>query len=304
MELPKTTSPEIQRTNLAPVVLQLKALGIDNIVTFPYLTPPPSILVARSLEILYALGAVDDYARLTKPLGTRMAELALPPMMSKALLAATSPAFRCVSEMLTIAAMTSLQATGNQNIWFHHEGQQKAMDLSRRKFAAEEGDHITYLNVYQAFITKGKKDGKWCHQNHLNHKAMNRAVSIRAQLKRYLERLGVVIDESLTGTNNGQPQKAEGEPITTRILKCITSGYFANAARMNQSDGTFRPVSSTGRGSIVLYAHPTSLMFNRKADYVVFNELLETGDKVYIRDVSKIEKNWLLELANGYYKVN
>src|SRR5271163_3777397 len=178
--LAQTTIPEIQRSDLAPVVLQLKALGIDNIVRFNFLTPPPSSLVVRALELLYSLGAVDDYAKLTKPLGTRMAELAVEPMMAKVLLSA--PSFQSLSEVLSIAAMTSLQGS----VWFHHEGEKKAMESSRRKFAVEEGDHLTLLNVYQAYVSKGRKDAKWCRDNHLNHKSMVRAVSIRTQLKRYL----------------------------------------------------------------------------------------------------------------------
>jgi ATP-dependent RNA helicase DDX35 len=101
------TVPEIQRSNLAPVIMQLKALGIDNIVRFDFPTPPPADLVIRAFELLYSLGAVDDYAKLTKPLGMRMAELAVDPMMGKVLLAAQS--FGCLSEILTIAAMVSLQ---------------------------------------------------------------------------------------------------------------------------------------------------------------------------------------------------
>ncbi|RAL61032.1 hypothetical protein DID88_010128 [Monilinia fructigena] len=104
--LEESTVPEIQRSNLAPVILQLKALGIDNIVRFPFLTSPPAELVIRALELLYSLGALDTYAKLTKPLGTRMAEIAVEPMMAKTLLSAGS--FNCLSEILTIAAMTSV----------------------------------------------------------------------------------------------------------------------------------------------------------------------------------------------------
>lgn len=75
--------PEVQRSNLAPVILQLKALGIDNVVRFDFITPPPSELMVRGLELLYSLGALDEYARLTKPLGTRMAEMPLDPMTAK-----------------------------------------------------------------------------------------------------------------------------------------------------------------------------------------------------------------------------
>ena len=244
--LPEATVPEIQRSNLAPVIMQLKALGIDNIARFDFLAPPPYELVVRALELLYSLGAVDDHAKLTKPLGTRMAELSVEPMMAKVLLSA--PSFGCLSEILSIGAMTSLQGS----VWFHHDGEKKATESARRKFAVEEGDHLTYLNVYQTFVTKGKKDSKWCRDNYLNYKSMMKAVSIRAQLKRYLERFGIAVDESLS--SGRQQSNAPGKP--EQIQKCLTAGYFAHAAKM-QADGTFKTIS----GGLTLHAHPTSLMF-------------------------------------------
>lgn len=244
--LPDATVPEIQRSNLAPIVMQLKALGIDNIVRFDFLTSPPAELVIRAFELLYSLGAVDDYAKLTKPMGTRMAELAVDPMMAKVLLAA--PKFNCLSEILSIASMVSLQGT----VWVQHDGDKRTTESHRRKFAVEEGDHLTYLNVYQAFVTKSKKDSKWCRDNLLNHRALQRAVSIRAQLKRYLERFGIQVDETLSSRSgtvdlSGQPEQ---------IQRCLTTGYFAHAAKM-QPDGTFKTVS----GGLTLHAHPSSLMF-------------------------------------------
>ncbi|SMR42637.1 unnamed protein product [Zymoseptoria tritici ST99CH_1E4] len=286
--LTDATVPEIQRSNLAPMILQLKALGIDNIARFDFMTPPPAELIIRALELLYSLGALDDYAKLTKPLGIRMAELALEPMMAKCLL--SSPSFSCLSEMLTIGAMTSLQG----NVWFTHDAK-KAEETARRKFAVEEGDHLTLLNVYQAFVTKGKKEAKWCQQHYLNFKSMTRAVSIRNQLKRYLERFGIDVDESL---GEKDVLRAGGRPKEESIRRCLTSGYFAHAARM-MPDGTFRTVDE----STVLHAHPSSLMFNRKADWVVFTEVMETGNKTFIRDVTKIEKAWLLEYAPEFYRV-
>lgn len=293
--LATTTTPEIQRSNLAPVVLQLKALGIDNIVRFEFLSPPPSQLLIRAFDLLYSLGAVDDYAKLTTPLGTRMAELSIPPMMAKSLLSSSDPKFSCQSELLTISAMTSLQG----NIWFHHQGEKKAMELSRRKFAAEEGDHLTLLNVYHAFVTKGKNQSQWCHENHLNFKSMTRAVSIRNQLRRYLERLGVKLLPDTGTTNTSGPLTTKPpRPPAEKILQCLVSGFFAHAAKM-QPDGSFKSVS----GNVTMHAHPTSLLFNRKAEYVVFHEVLETGEKVFIKDVSKVEKAWLVEFAGGYYNV-
>jgi ATP-dependent RNA helicase DDX35 len=302
--LPDVTVPEIQRSNLAPVILQLKALGIDNVVRFDFLASPPSELIVRALELLFSWGAVDDYARLTRPLGVRMAELSVEPMMAKTLLSSSS--FSCVSEILSIAAMTSLQGA----VWFQHDGERKATYSANRRFAAEEGDHLTLLNVYQAFVTKGKKESKWCRDNYLNYKSMLRAVSIRAQLKRYLERFSINTDESLGSKNSSDGQDRKSE----QIRRCLTSGFFAHAARM-QPDGSYKTVG----GDMVLHAHPTSLMFvsspptfsynfnadkeqNRKADWVIFHEILETSNKTFIRDLSKIERPWLLEYAPEYYQ--
>jgi ATP-dependent RNA helicase DDX35 len=243
--LPEANIPEIQRSNLAPMVLQLKALGIDNIVRFDFLTPPPAELVIRALELLYSLSALDDYTKLTKPMGARMAELSIEPMMARALLSATQ--FRCLSEILTIAAMVSLQGA----VWFQHDGEKKQTESARRKFAVEEGDHLTLLNVYQAFVTKGRKDPKWCRDNYLNFKSMARAVSIRAQLKRSLERFGIAVDETLsTPRQQGEADKGE------QIQRCLTTGFFAHAAKM-QPDGSFKTVN----GGTVLFAHPSSIMF-------------------------------------------
>lgn len=284
-DLPDANVPEIQRSNLAPFVLQLKALGIDNVLRFDFLTPPPAELMIKSLELLYSLGALDDYAKLTRPLGMRMAELAVvEPMMAKTLLAASG--FGCLSEILTIAAMTSLGGT----VWIQHDGERKNMESARRKFAAEEGDHLTLLNVYQTFISKGRKEARFCHENFLNYKALSRAVSIRSQLKRYLERFGITVDESLNAS--GATGKAD------QIRRCLTTGYFAHAAKM-QPDGTFRNVE----GGTVLHAHPSSLMFNRKADWVIFHEVMETGNKTFVRDITKIEKSWLLEYAPEFYQI-
>lgn len=285
--LPDANVPEIQRSNLAPFILQLKALGIDNVLRFDFLSPPPAELMTRALELLYSLGALDDYAKLTKPLGLRMAELAVEPMMAKTLLSA--PSFGCLSEMLTIAAMTSL----GRSVWIQHEGEKKKTESAKRNFAVEEGDHLTLLNAYQAFITKGRKEARFCHDHLLNFKAMSQAVSIRAQLKRFLERFGLNVDESLATPSVSTATKAE------QIRRCLTTGYFAHAARM-QADGTFRNVS----GTTVLHAHPSSVMFNRKADWVIFHEVMETSNKTFIRDITKIDKQWLLEYAPEFYRTS
>ncbi|KAM5466538.1 putative RNA helicase [Microsporum audouinii] len=282
LSLCEETSPEIQRSNLSPIILQLKSLGIDNVVRFDYISSPPSELFVRAFQLLSSLGAIDEYAKLTKPLGVQMAELPVNPMMAKVLLSSTK--FGCLDEVLSIAAMTTLQET----IWFNQD-EKRGVSPAIRQFAVEEGDHLTYLNIYRAFVTKGKKDPKWCRDHSLIHKSMMKAVSVRVQLENHLKRFGIDMTKRQNGT---------ATVTTEQIQRCLTTGFFGHAARM-QPDGSFKSIT----GNITLHAHPSSLMFNRKAEWVIFNEILQTGTKTFIKDITKIEKSWLLEYAPEYYQI-
>jgi ATP-dependent RNA helicase DDX35 len=280
-ELEQSSIPEVQRSNLAPVVLQLKALGIDNVARFHFPTPPPAELMVRSLELLSSLGAIDDYARLTKPLGTRMAELPVNPMLSKILLASVE--LGCFSQILSIAAMTTVQ-----NVFVTHVDSKKSAELvQRRLFTAEEGDHLTLLNVYIAFTTRGQKSSKWCRDYSLNFKALTRAVSVRGQLWRYLLRFFPDLDK----------RSCEDATADT-IRKCLVMGYFAHAARMG-TDGTLRTVG----GETELWVHPSSVLFNRRVEWVVFHEIVETAKKTFVRDLTVVENAWLVECAPQFYRV-
>uniref|UniRef100_A0A3Q3LHW9 RNA helicase n=1 Tax=Labrus bergylta TaxID=56723 RepID=A0A3Q3LHW9_9LABR len=218
-KLPASTVPEMQRTNLAPVILQLKALGIDNVLRFSFLSPPPAQTMVQALELLYALGGLDHYGRLTDPMGVRMAEFPLSPMFAKMLL--ESGNFGCSKEIVTIAAMMQIQ-----NIFVVPPNQKKAAAREHRKFAVAEGDHLTMLNVYEAFI-KHQKSSQWCQEHFLNYKGLLRAVTVREQLRRLMNKFKVPRTSS------------EGDPDV--ILKCIVFGFFANAARIHHS-GSYRVV--------------------------------------------------------------
>jgi ATP-dependent RNA helicase DDX35 len=287
--LEEATFPEIQRSNLAPVILQLLNLGITNIIRFDYLSPPPSALVTRALSLLHSLGALDTSARLTKPLGTRMAELPLEPMLARALLQSANPEFNCLAEMLTISAMSTLAG----NAFVSHDGGKKALDTARRRFAVAEGDHLTLFNVYTAFVSAGMSV-QFCRENSMNHKAMLKAVSVRKQLAAYLERFGIVASKLAAP----DVLRVGGVPLPERVRRCLTTGFFAHAARM-KPDGSFVTVD----GKTTLWAHPSSVFFHRKAEWVVYTEIMETRGKVYIRDLSAVEMDWLREYAPEFYKI-
>ena len=209
------------RSDLASLVLQLKHLGIDNIVHFEWLSPPPAANMLKAIELLYALGALDDDARLTSPLGTRLAELPLEPQLGKALLA--SDKLGCVSEMLTVAAYLQVA-----HVWQSARGKQRALDEARDRFAVAEGDAITFLNVRRAWervggARGGAKARAFAEKNMLYRRALVRASDIREQLRKHVERFGFC--ESGTGATR------------TPTRRAMASGFFANAATLAPHGG-------------------------------------------------------------------
>ncbi|XWS12560.1 hypothetical protein CRYUN_Cryun37aG0100200 [Craigia yunnanensis] len=163
-EMPVQGIPEIQRSNLVSCVIQLKDLGIDNILGFDWPEPPSPESMIQALEVLYSLGVLDDDAKLTSPVGFQIAEIPLEPMISKMILASNE--LGCSEEIITIVAVLSIQS-----IWFSGRGAQKDLDEAKLRVAAAEGDHVTFLNIYKVFLQSGKSS-KWCHKNFVNYHAM------------------------------------------------------------------------------------------------------------------------------------
>ncbi|KAJ7081536.1 P-loop containing nucleoside triphosphate hydrolase protein [Mycena crocata] len=249
--LPLSTPPEITRTDMTTPILQLKSLGIDDLMKFEWVSAPPAESVLRALEGLVAAGMIGDDGRLTV-IGEEVAECPVEVGIARMLF--SSKELKCGEEILTIAAMTSVQ-----DVFVIPDGAPGALaELERRKFTAEEGDHLTLLNAYNAFTRYGRSSG-WCKSHALSFRAMSRAVSIRSQLKKYMQRFNLPVES------------CEGD--AKRLRRCLVSGYWRNGARW-VADGTYRSV----RGNRTLHVHPTSVLFTRKprSGWVVFHEMEET----------------------------
>jgi len=274
LELAVNTPPELQRTDLCGPVLQLKSLGIDNIVRFDFPSAPPSRNLVAALELLYALGALDAEGELTKPLGEQMSELPLHPTLAKMLL--SSGEMGCSQEIVTIIAMLQVE-----NVFVYQPGQADKAKVAKRKFEVEEGDLLTLLNVYYAFHKTGASK-HWCSSHFLRFKALKRATELREQLFKVLKRFGMTI----TACTNKEA-----------ILKTIVKGLFPNAAYLHHS-GVYKTI----RGDIPLKVHPKSVLYTVKMPpHVVFTEIVHSKD-IYMRDITKIDPVWLEELAPHFYE--
>ncbi|KAL8041016.1 hypothetical protein ABFX02_10G137600 [Erythranthe guttata] len=268
-------TPEIQRINLCTTALNLKSMGIKDLVapSFDFMDPPPPEALTSAIEQLRKLGALDKNGVVTN-LGKKMAEFPLDPPMSKMLIASVD--LGCSDEILTITAMIQ---TGN--IFYRPRDRQDEADKKKEKFIHPSGDHLTLLTVYELWKKAGKFSGQWCYDNFVQSQSLRTAHDARKQLASIMERLGLGVVSC-------------GKDFT-RVRKAVAVGFCLHAAKKD----------TLGRGYVRLvdnrsvYLHPSSSLFTRQAtmpEWVVYNELVMTT-KVYMREVSAVDPKWISVLT-------
>lgn len=275
-DLEDNTVPEIQRTNLANVVLTLKSLGINDLLNFDFMDPPPSEALLKALELLYALNALNKHGELTK-LGRKMAEFPLDPMLSKMIVA--SDKYKCSDEIISIAAMLSV---GN-SIFYRPKDKQVHADNARLNFhMGNVGDHIALLKVYSSW-KETNYSTQWCYENYIQVRSMKRARDIRDQLEGLLERVEIEMSSSMNELD--------------AIKKAITSGFFPHSAKL-QKNGSYRTVKHPQ----TVHIHPSSGLAQVLPRWVIYHELVLTT-KEYMRQVTELKPEWLVEIAPHYYQL-
>ncbi|XP_050671660.1 ATP-dependent RNA helicase DHX8 [Leptidea sinapis] len=272
-EMLPTPVPEIQRTNLATTVLQLKTMGINDLLHFDFMDAPPVESLIMALEQLHSLSALDSEGLLTR-LGRRMAEFPLEPNLSKILI--MSVALQCSDEILTVVSMLSVQ-----NVFYRPKDKQALADQKKAKFNQPEGDHLTLLAVYNSW-KNNKFSNAWCYENFVQIRTLKRAQDVRKQL------LGIMDRHKLDVVSAAKN--------TVRVQKTICSGFFRNAAKKDPQEGYRTLVDSQ-----VVYIHPSSALFNRQPEWVIYHELVQTT-KEYMREVTTIDPKWLVEFAPAFFK--
>ncbi|KAG9322593.1 hypothetical protein KVV02_007906 [Mortierella alpina] len=266
--------PEIKRCNLESAILSLKATGIENVTEFDFMDRPSKSGLLRSLEHLYALEALDDEGKLTE-IGTKMAAFPVDPPYAKVLL--QSEKMECTKEAIEIIALLSVDT-----IFSAPSSKREEANEARQKFTSLDGDHLTLLNTLRAYESvKGDRD--WCRDNFINSRHMRHVMDVRKQLVQFCERAGM------------DPKKSCGHDLEI-VLKCFLAGFFQNTALL-QPDGTYKSILG---GGLTVSIHPSSSLFGKKREAIMYNELVFTT-KHYIRGVSALESAWLSQAAPKYF---
>uniref|UniRef100_A0A7N9ASE9 Pre-mRNA-splicing factor ATP-dependent RNA helicase PRP16 n=1 Tax=Mastacembelus armatus TaxID=205130 RepID=A0A7N9ASE9_9TELE len=275
-EMLTTTIPEIQRTNLANVVLLLKSLGVQDLLLFHFMDPPPEDNMLNSMYQLWILGALDNTGALT-PTGRLMVEFPLDPALSKMLIVSCD--MGCSADILIIVSMLSVPA-----IFYRPKGREEESDQVREKFSVPESDHLTYLNVYMQW-KNNNYSSIWCNEHFIHTKAMRKVREVRSQLK------DIMVQQRMNLISCGSDWDI--------IRKCICAAYFHQAAKL-KGIGEYVNV----RTGMPCHLHPTSSLFGMgyTPDYIIYHELVMTT-KEYMQCVTAVDGEWLAELGPMFYSI-
>ncbi|TKR77701.1 hypothetical protein L596_018623 [Steinernema carpocapsae] len=274
-EMQDQTYPEILRSNLGTVVLQLKKLGIDDLVHFDFMDPPAPETLMRALELLNYLGAIDDDGELTD-LGSLMAELPLDPQLAKMLIASTE--LNCSNEILSIVAMLSVP-----QCFVRPNEMRRQADEAKNRFAHIDGDHLTLLNVYHAF-KQNHDSPQWCFDNFINFRSMKNADDVRNQLARVMDKFNL----KRVSTD------FKSKDYYLNIRKALVAGFFMQVAHLERN-GHYITVKDNQLVSL----HPSTVL-DHKPEWALYNEFVLTT-KNFIRTVTDVRPEWLLHMAPQYY---
>ncbi|CAJ2513674.1 Uu.00g017930.m01.CDS01 [Anthostomella pinea] len=273
-EMLPTTPPELQRQNLAHTILMLKAMGINDLLHFDFMDPPPTNTMLEALETLYALSALDSEGLLTR-LGRKMADFPMEPALAKVLIGSVE--IGCSDEILSIVAMLNLP-----NVFYRPKEKQTQADQKKAKFHDPHGDHLTLLNVYNAWKQSGFS-APWCFENFIQARSMKRAKDVRDQLTTIMKRYRHAI------MSCGRD--------TQKVRQALCSGFFRNSARKDPQEGFKTLVEGTP-----VYLHPSSALFGKQAEWVIYHTLVMTS-KEYMHCTTAIEPKWLVSAAPTFFKV-
>jgi ATP-dependent helicase HrpA len=273
-ERPRFTDPEILRTSLAAVILQMAALGLGAIEDFPFLDSPDSRQVRDGVNLLRELGALDDADRLT-PLGRRLAELPVDPRLGRAVLEADRLA--CAREVIVIVAGLSIQDPRERPA--EHR---QAADERHARFADEHSDFLAYLNLWRYLEERqrelsGSRFRRLCRDELLHFLRVREWQDLVGQLRTAAKEAGVRI--------NRKP--AEPGEVHVALLSGLLSHIGLRDAERRDYQGA--------RGARFAI-FPGSSLAKRQPTWVMAAELVQTS-RLFAREVARIEPGWVEPLA-------
>jgi len=271
ISLNENTVPEIQRCNVISVLLHLLALGLKDVQKFDFMSPPSPGALDVAMKQLALLGAVESTeVQVITQKGKTMSSFPLDPTLACCILA--SREFGCTEEVITIVSLLSVDS-----IMYSPPNQREKSKKAFAKFFSAEGDHISLLLFFRAY-KHAKGNINWCRDHFVNIRNIKTVMQIRTQIKELCIRLQI-------------PLQSCG-PDFSKVRKSLCHGLFLNSAEL-QKNGSYMTIIQKQEVRI----HPSSVLFNQKPAFVIFNEVMETS-KCYMRNVSVVDPEWLVDACS------
>ena len=277
---PEFTEPEILRTNLASVILQMISLGLGDIGAFPFVEPPDRRQITAGVQLLTELGALDASGKSLTPVGRKLAQLPVDPRMGRMIVEAAS--LGCVREVMIIAAALSIQDPRERPA----ENQQHADQLHAR-FADPNSDFLAYLNLWN-YIRERQKElsnnqfRKLCRAEYLNYLRIREWQDIHSQLRQLAKPLGITLNDV----------PADSQRIHTALL----AGLLSHVGLKDPAKGDY-----LGARGARFAVFPGSSLFKKQPRWVASAELVETS-RLWARVNARVEPEWIEPLAQHLVK--
>ncbi len=282
------TEPEMQRSNLASVILQMQMLGFGSIESFPLIDPPSGKLVNDGYRLLEALQAVDRLGELT-PLGKTLSRLPTDPRVGRMLVAAESEGV--LAEVCVLAGVLSLQDPRETPA-----DKQQAAREKHKTFDDPRSDFLTLLNLWEAYEyqrkhTSHSKLKTWCQKHYLSGRRMREWHELVGQMHQSVTEFGWKLNDLNERETLEDGSARVSETTAICLHKSLLTGLLGQIALRDE-----RTRSYQGARGVQLAIHPSSVLSKSRAKWIMAFEWVETS-KTWARFVSEIDVSWLESLA-------
>ncbi|EIU7613930.1 ATP-dependent RNA helicase HrpA [Vibrio vulnificus] len=281
---PEFTDPEILRTNLASVILQMTALGLGDIEAFPFVEAPDKRNILDGVRLLEELGAINSNAKDPKKrltaVGKQLARLPIDPRLARMVLEA--PRLGCLKEVMIIAAALSIQDPRERP-----SDKQQSADDKHRRFYHEDSDFLTFVNVWnhiqkQQKALSGNQFRRQCKDDYLNYLRVREWQDVYFQIHQSMREMEFKL--------NSEPGSYDA------VHSAILTGLLSHIGMKDQEKNEYH-----GARNARFHIFPGSGLFKKQPKWVMSAELVETS-KLWGRIIAKIQPEWIEPLAKHLIK--
>ncbi|MEN2750840.1 ATP-dependent RNA helicase HrpA [Psychrobacter sp. FBL11] len=316
---PEFTEPEILRTNLASVILQMANLRLGSVDDFAFIEPPDSRLVTDGHKLLDELGAITtkadtayknsknkrqkglDHLRLTST-GQKMARMPIDPRLARMLVAGSD--FDCIREMLIVVAALAVQDPRERPV-----NKRQQADQKHAEFRQDDSDFLFYLSLWKALFEKdadgnklsGNQRKQFTKKNYLSFPRVREWNQTHRQLVQMVTDLKLTDDkDSKKEANNSDPTSIEDEEVKAvkyaNLHRALLTGLLSTIAHKTENRGEY--LAARQQKAKIF---PASTVFKQVPPWIIAFEIVETS-QVFMRTVAKIEPEWIISAAGNLLK--